>query len=64
MAIFNSPQPAAKKDVAPSFASDPMPPRETPAAPVETPSAPGPRPVANAAKESLIASDLTIEGKI
>ena len=64
MAIFNSPQPAAKKDVAPSFASDPMPPRETPAAPVETPSAPGPRPVANAAKESRIASDLTIEGKI
>ena len=68
MAIFNSPQPAAKKDVAPSFAADPMPPRETAPAPVaETPTtqpATGPRPVANTAKESLIASDLTIEGKI
>jgi cytoskeletal protein CcmA (bactofilin family) len=68
MAIFNSPQPAAKKDVAPSFAADPLPPRDTaPPAPAESPSAQpatGPRPVANAGKESLIASDLTIEGKI
>ena len=67
MAIFNTPQPAAKKDVAPSFAADPLPPRDAAPTPVETPAAqpaPGPRPVANAAKESLIASDLTIEGKI
>ena len=67
MAIFNTPQPAAKKDVAPSFAADPLPPREAAPTPAETPAAqpaPGPRPVANAAKESLIASDLTIEGKI
>ena len=66
MAIFNSPQPAAKKDVAPSFAAD-LPLRETAPAQSESPvaqPAPGPRPVANAAKESLIASDLTIEGKI
>ena len=67
MAIFNTPQPAAKKDAAPSFATDPLPPRETAPAPAEAPAtqpATGPRPVANAAKESLIASDLTIEGKI
>ena len=67
MAIFNSPQPAAKKDVAPSFATDPLPPRDSaPPVPAESPAQPatGPRPVANAAKESLIASDLTIEGKI
>ena len=65
MAIFNSTQPAAKKDIAPSFATDPLPPRETAPAATEAPqSATGPRPVANVAKESLIASDLTIEGKI
>jgi cytoskeletal protein CcmA (bactofilin family) len=68
MAIFNTPQPAAKKDVAPSFAADPLPPRDTAPTPAnESPTAQpatGPRPVANAAKESLIASDLTIEGKI
>ncbi len=67
MAIFNTPQPAAKKDAAPSFAADPLPPRETAPTPAEAPAtqtATGPRPVANAAKESLIASDLTIEGKI
>jgi cytoskeletal protein CcmA (bactofilin family) len=67
MAIFNTPQPAAKKDVAPSFAADPLPPRDaapTPAESLSAQPASGPRPVANAAKESLIASDLTIEGKI
>jgi cytoskeletal protein CcmA (bactofilin family) len=71
MAIFN-PSPA-KKDV-PSFANDPAPNpqpvptpiRDTPAVADFTPSqvAP-PRAVAQAeAKESLIAADLTIEGKI
>ena len=67
MAIFNSPQPAAKQDVAPSFAADPLPPRDAAPTPAESPSAQpatGPRAVASAAKESLIASDLTIEGKI
>ena len=67
MAIFNTPQPAAKKDAAPSFATDPLPPREPAPTPVESPAAQpasGPRPVTSAAKESLIASDLTIEGKI
>jgi cytoskeletal protein CcmA (bactofilin family) len=64
MAIFNSPQPAAKKEVAPSFAADPLPPREPAPSVADPQSASGPRPVANAAKESLIASDLTIEGKI
>lgn len=68
MAIFNQ-QSSAKKD-APSFAADSAPPahpaRETPAAADFNPSqvAP-PRAVAQGeAKESLIASDLTIEGKI
>ena len=68
MSIFTNSQTPAKKD-APSFAAD------TPAAPVRdnptvadfnpTQAAP-PRPTAvqNEAKESLIAADLTIEGKI
>ena len=65
MAIFNQ-QPTAKKDAA-SFTPDPPPFRETPA-----PASADPAPVAAVprravdpqAKESLIASDLTIEGKI
>jgi cytoskeletal protein CcmA (bactofilin family) len=67
MAIFNQ-QPTAKKDVAPShqgFTPDAPPFRETPA-PVESASVTAaPRRVTDTqAKESLIASDLTIEGKI
>ena len=67
MAIFNNQQTAAKP--APSFAPEP-----TPAAPVKevqantdfAPAQPmvAPRASASAAKESLIAADLTIEGKI
>ena len=63
MAIFNQ-QPTAKKDAA-SFTPDPPPFREAP-----TPAEPAPvaavprRAVDTQAKESLIASDLTIEGKI
>lgn len=66
MAIFN-PQTPAKKEAA-SFTPDPPPFRETPAnadampAPA-TPTSPAPR-AEPQAKESLIASDLTIEGKI
>jgi cytoskeletal protein CcmA (bactofilin family) len=67
MAIFN-PQSTAKKDAAP-FTPDPPPFRETPAATSASPSAipdsaPAPRREQSAAKESLIAADLTIEGKI
>jgi hypothetical protein len=67
MAIFN-PQSTAKKDAAP-FTPDPPPYRETPAATSAAPSAipesaTAPRRDAVAAKESLIAADLTIEGKI
>ncbi|MCJ0824484.1 polymer-forming cytoskeletal protein [Luteimonas sp. 50] len=67
MAIFN-PQSTAKKDAAP-FTPDPPPFRETPAATSAGPgaipeSSPAPRRDAVAAKESLIAADLTIEGKI
>jgi len=72
MAIFNQ-QSSAKKDV-PSFANDaapnpqaaPTPIRETPAAADFNPTqAAPPRAAAEApAKESLIAADLTIEGKI
>ena len=67
MAIFNNQQTAAKP--APSFASEP-----TPATPVKevqantdfAPAQPvvAPRAAASTAKESLIAADLTIEGKI
>ncbi len=67
MAIFNNQQTATKP--APSFAPEP-----TPAAPVKevqantdfAPAQPmvAPRASASAAKESLIAADLTIEGKI
>ena len=65
MAIFNQ-QTTAKKDAAhQSFTPDPPPFRETPA-PLEA--APAPSAARSAspvqAKESLIASDLTIEGKI
>lgn len=67
MAIFNQ-QPTAKKDAAPShqgFSPDAPPFREAPA-PIESASvATAPRrAVDTQAKESLIASDLTIEGKI
>ena len=69
MAIFNQ-QPTAKKDAAPgshqSFTPDAPPFRETPA-PVEsasTSAAPRRAMESSQAKESLIASDLTIEGKI
>ncbi|WP_166208666.1 polymer-forming cytoskeletal protein [Lysobacter telluris] len=65
MAIFNQPAPV-KKDAPTSghqaFTPDPPPFRETPTA-VDT--APAPRRAADTQpKESLIASDLTIEGKI
>jgi cytoskeletal protein CcmA (bactofilin family) len=65
MAIFNQPAPI-KKDAPTSghqaFTPDPPPFRETPAA---TDATPAPRrAVEPQAKESLIASDLTIEGKI
>src|SRR5690606_37300906 len=69
MAIFNSQSNAPKKDQ-PSFAADTpasVPPREAPAVAdftptqVTPPRAAPPEPVA---KESLIAADLTIEGKI
>ena len=67
MAIFNQ-QSTAKKDAAP-FTPDPPPFREAPAATNASPNAipepaPAPRREAVAAKESLIAADLTIEGKI
>ena len=66
MAIFNQ-QNTAKKDAAhQSFTPDPPPFRETPA-PVDAapaPSAPARSASPVQAKESLIASDLTIEGKI
>ena len=64
MAIFNQ-QPVAKKDAA-TFTPDPPPYREAPAANA-TDAAPAPvttRRTDSQAKESLIASDLTIEGKI
>jgi cytoskeletal protein CcmA (bactofilin family) len=66
MAIF-TPQGTAKKEAA-SFTPDPPPFREMPANADATPApAPSPAPAGRAelqAKESLIASDLTIEGKI
>jgi cytoskeletal protein CcmA (bactofilin family) len=63
MAIFNQ-QPTAKKDAAP-FTPDPPPFREVPAPAEPASVAAVPRRAAdNQAKESLIASDLTIEGKI
>ena len=80
MAIWKDPTPAAKANEpsrfdlaspAPAPAATPEPMAPAPAAPAPIPAespaaqpATGPRPVANAAKESLIASDLTIEGKI
>jgi cytoskeletal protein CcmA (bactofilin family) len=64
MAIFNQ-QPVAKKEAA-TFTPDPPPYREAPntAATDSTPAAAAPRRVESQSKESLIASDLTIEGKI
>lgn len=69
MAIFNQ-QNSAKKDI-PSFANDPSPPaapvRETPAVADFNPNQVAPPRAAaqpSDAKESLIAADLTIEGKI
>jgi cytoskeletal protein CcmA (bactofilin family) len=64
MAIFNQ-QPPAKKDAA-AFTPDAPPYREAPQPtpePIATPSAPR-RVVESQAKESFIASELTIEGKI
>ena len=66
MAIFNQ-QNTAKKDAAhQSFTPDPPPFRETPAAvePTPVPSSAARTASTPQAKESLIASDLTIEGKI
>ena len=66
MAIFNQ-QTTAKKDAAhQSFTPDPPPFRETPAAvePTPVPSSAARTASTPQAKESLIASDLTIEGKI
>lgn len=63
MAIFNS-QSTAKKEAAP-FTPDPPPYREVPASVDSAPTPTASRPAtASQAKESLIASDLTIEGKI
>jgi len=63
MAIFNQ-HTTAKKDAAP-FTPDPAPFRESPAPADPAPVAAVPRrAVDTQAKESLIASDLTIEGKI
>ena len=67
MAIF-TPQGTAKKEAA-SFTPDPPPFRETPANTDAMPAAAAPAPAPSTraesqAKESLIASDLTIEGKI
>jgi cytoskeletal protein CcmA (bactofilin family) len=63
MAIFNS-QSTAKKEAAP-FTPDPPPYREVPASVDSAPAPTASRPAtASQAKESLIASDLTIEGKI
>src|SRR5207342_2681983 len=63
MAIFNQ-HTTAKKDAA-SFTPDPAPFRESPASADPAPVAAVPRrAVDTQAKESLIASDLTIEGKI
>jgi cytoskeletal protein CcmA (bactofilin family) len=63
MAIFNQ-QPSAKKD-APSFVPEPVPaaPKE-PAPAVDYVPAPAYRAERSETKESLIASDITIEGKI
>ena len=68
MAIFNNQQAAAKP--APSFAPEPTPAaKDTLAvnndfAPAQPPVAPRAAPSTSSAKESLIAADLTIEGKI
>jgi cytoskeletal protein CcmA (bactofilin family) len=62
MAIFNQ-QGTAKKEAAP-FTPDPPPFREVPANAEAAPAAAPRRVVEPQAKESLIASDLTIEGKI
>lgn len=63
MAIFN-PQTTAKKEAA-SFTPDPPPFRETPANTEASPAQNVPRRVEQPmAKESLIAADVTIEGKI
>jgi len=68
MAIFNTPQAAPKP--APSFAPEPASAaKDTPAvnndfAPAQPPLATRAAPSASSAKESLIAADLTIEGKI
>jgi len=63
MAIFNQ-QPSSKKETAAAFAPEPVPPARDPV--VSDYAAPPPRAHERAgeAKESLIASDITIEGKI
>lgn len=68
MAIFNQPS-SAKKDAAASFAPEPVaPPARDPQPAVAdfnpTQTAPPRRPATAEVKESLIASNLTIEGKI
>ena len=68
MAIFNNQQTATKP--APSFAPEPAPapvkdiPVNNDFAPAQPPVAPRAAATASAAKESVIAADLTIEGKI
>src|SRR5690242_17712272 len=66
MAIFNQ-QPSAKKET-PAFAPEPTPVATKEPAPVVDYATPAPAPTYRAerveAKESLIASDITIEGKI
>ncbi len=69
MAIFDNKQTATKP--APSFVPEPppspvreVPPANTDFAPAQPPVAPRAAPQASNAKESLIAADLTIEGKI
>jgi len=64
MAIFNQHSPAKKEPL--PFAPEPTPPpvRETPATSGYAASQPASRPAEREGKESLIAADLTIEGKI
>lgn len=69
MAIFNPPS-APKKDGAPPAPASALPKEPDPrefsfgAAPAQVASSPAPRVAEPSAKESLIAADLTIEGKI
>ena len=65
MAIFNQQSPAKKEPVPFAPEPTPAPVRETPATPSYSASQPTPRQsTEREAKESLIAADLTIEGKI